>query len=306
MNRWAKWAGYAAGTGFGLVLVTAGGVYGVSESRYRKAYPIVEQPVVVAGDSAAIARGKHIAESFGGCNDCHGDNLAGKEMINDPAIGRVHSANLTSGKGGVARSVTDVQLARAIRHGIGKDDRALKIMPSSDFMNLSDQDLGALISYLRSLPPVDNETPLPTVGPVGRALYLAGQLPFLHAERIDHARPHVAAVTPSRTAEYGSYIASIGCKGCHGASLAGGKIVDAPPGWPWAANLTPAGNTKDWTEQDFRRLLREGKRPNGTSVNEVMPWRMTKQLTDDEIGALVLYLRTLPPTPTPGLETASK
>lgn len=182
-------------------------------------------------DSASIARGKHLADTFAGCADCHGENLAGKMLFDDPAIGRVHSLNLTRGKGGVGSLLTDVQFARAIRHGIGHDDRALKIMPSSDYMHLSDADLGSIIAYVKSLPPVDNETPPTRVGPVGRALHVAGQLPFLHAERIDHARPHVAAVTPARTASYGDYIASVGCKGAMAScSRAAGSSMAHPTG----------------------------------------------------------------------------
>jgi hypothetical protein len=83
-------------------------------------------------------------------------------------------------------------------------------------------------------------------------------------------------------------------------------MVDGAPDWPPAANLTPAGSTKDWSEADFRRLLREGKRPNGTPVNQAMPWRVMKNLTDDEIRAVYLYTRSLPATPTPGIQTASR
>ncbi|MEO7454619.1 MAG: hypothetical protein ABIY52_00060, partial [Gemmatimonadaceae bacterium] len=81
---------------------------------------------------------------------------------------------------------------------------------------------------------------------------------------------------------------------------------DGPPDWPPAANLTPAGAIKDWSEQDFARVLREGKRPSGVPVNDAMPWRVLKNMSDDEIGALYMYLRSLPATQTPGLQTASR
>lgn len=293
MNRWLRRAGYLAGGIVALLLVTAAGVYGVSEVRYRKHYDVAEAPVAVPTDSAAIARGEHLANSFAACADCHGANLGGKVVFDDPPIGRVYALNLTSGKGGVGGTLSDVDLARAIRHGVAPDGRPLKVMPSSDYMALSDADLGAIIAYVRSRPPVDNTVPSPSVGPVGRALYLAGMLPFLHAERIDHAQKHVASVTPGVTVAYGEYIATVGCKGCHGPALAGGKIVGGAPDWPPAANLTPTGATKGWSEADFRNLLRTGKRPNGTPVNDVMPWRMARNMSDEEISALFLYLRSL-------------
>jgi mono/diheme cytochrome c family protein len=214
--------------------------------------------------------------------------------------------NLTRGKGGIGGKLTDGEYVLAIRHGLAPNGYPLKLMPSSDYMNLSDEDLAAIIAYVKSLPPVDNELPPSSMGPLGRALMVAGKLPILHAERIDHERGHLATVPRATTAGYGAYLAAVGCKGCHGPALAGGKIADGDPAWPPAANLTPAGPTRSWSEGDFRRLLREGKRPDGSLINKAMPWRLTTRLSDDEIRAIWLYLRTLPPAQTPGLQTASR
>jgi cytochrome c5 len=141
---------------------------------------------------------------------------------------------------------------------------------------------------------------------MGRALFVAGKLPILHAERIDHARSSTMSVSPGATAEYGKYVAAVGCQGCHGATLAGGPIEGGAPDWPPAANLTPSGSLKSWTEAGFVNFLRTGTRPNGTPVGSVMPIRLTKRLTDEEIKALWLYLQTIPAAPTPGLQTASR
>lgn len=141
---------------------------------------------------------------------------------------------------------------------------------------------------------------------MGRALFVAGKLPFLHAERIDHSRPATVSATPGATAEYGRYIAAVGCQGCHGPSLAGGPIVGGAPNWPQASNLTPAGALKSWTEEGFTTFLRSGKRPDGSPVNEVMPIRLTKRLTDQEIQALWRYLKMLPAVPAGQVQTASR
>jgi mono/diheme cytochrome c family protein len=294
MKRWLKWAGYAVGVIAAVLVLSAAGVYGASEARYRKQYTITPAALTIPTDSATVARGAHLVGTIGGCVECHGDNLAGKPVIDDPALGKIYAMNLTRGKGGIGGVLTDVEFQRAIRHGIAPDGHALKIMPSSDYINLTDADLAAIIAYIKTLPPVDNVLPASSMGPVGRALFVAGKLPILHAERIDHERKHISAVTPTATAAYGAYLASVGCKGCHGPGLAGGKIIDGPPDWPPAANLTPAGPTKSYSENDFKRVLREGKRPNGIPVNDVMPVRLTKNLSDDEIRAIYLYLRTLP------------
>ncbi|MDB4914185.1 MAG: cytochrome c class [Gemmatimonadetes bacterium] len=293
MKRWVKWIGYGAAGLVVLVLVAACALFGFSEARYRKQYAVTPATIRITADSAAIARGNHLVHSSAGCIDCHGENLGGGTVIDQPPLGRIFATNLTRGKGG-AGTLTDAQYVLAIRHGIAPNGTPLKIMPSSDYANFSDEDLAAVIAYVKSVPAVDKELPANSVGPLGRALFMAGQLPFLHAERVDHERKHLAAVPPAATAGYGAYLAGFGCKGCHGPALAGGKIVDGPPDWPPAANLTPSGPTKDWTEADFTRLLREGKRPNGIPVNQAMPWRFTRNMTDDEIHALYLYMKSLP------------
>ncbi len=306
MRRLLKALGLVAAGAAALILIAAAGVYGFSEVRYRKQYAVAERSIAVPTDSETIARGAHLAQTFGGCVECHGDNLAGKMVFDDPAIGRVYGANLTRGKGGVGAVLTDADIVRAVRHGVGRDQRALKVMPSTDYVHLTETDLAAIIAWVRTRPPVDTVPPAVQVGPVGRALFVAGKLPILHAERIDHARPATMSVSAGATAEYGNYIAAVGCQGCHGLALAGGPIEGGAPDWPPSANLTPAGSLKSWTEAGFTSFLRTGRRPDGTPVSDVMPIRLTKGLTDEEVHALWLYLQTLPATATPGIQTASR
>jgi mono/diheme cytochrome c family protein len=289
-----------------IILVCAAAVYGFSEARYRKQYTVTPRAVAARSDSATLARGAHLVNSFGGCVECHGDNLGGKMVIDDPAIGRVYGANLTRGKGGIGSALTSLDIVRAMTHGVGRDGRPLKVMPSTDYVRLTDEDLAAIVAYVQAAPPVDGAQPAVTVGPVGRALFVAGKLPILHAERIDHVNVKATAIQAGPTTAYGEYVATIGCKGCHGSTLAGGPIEGGAPDWPQAANLTPAGRIKEWTEAEFTQVLRAGKRPDGSTVNPVMPIRLTKNLTDDEIRALWLYLRTLPAMPSGGIQTASR
>jgi hypothetical protein len=69
--------------------------------------------------------------------------------------------------------------------------------------------------------------------------------------------------------------------------------VAGPPGLPPASNLTTAG-IGNWTEADFVRALREGTRPDGTVINEFMPWKAFRGMTDAELHAIWLYLRSVP------------
>lgn len=298
LKRALKWTGRVLG---GLVLVVflaLAGVYAVSEARMRRTYRVDPGPVAVRTDAEAVRQGAHLAVTRG-CTDCHGADLGGKVFIDDAPVARLAGSNLTRGRGGVAaRYAADADWVRAIRNGVAPDGRALLFMPSHEFNPLGDEDVGALVAYIRSLPPVDSDLPAPSVGPLGRALFLAGQVPLLPAELIDHAAPRRAAPAPGVTAEYGAYLAT-GCTGCHGAGFSGGRIPGTPPDWKAAANLTPdpATGLGRWTEQDFVRAMRTGRRPDGSGIDPLMPWKGLASMTDTELRALWAYLRTVPAKP---------
>lgn len=170
-------------------------------------------------------------------------------------------------------------------------------MPSVEFQHLSDQDLGAIIAYVKSRPAVDRELPKSYLGPLGRALHLAGQFPALAAEEVDHSMRPPQRIVAGPTAAYGRYLAMVGgCVGCHGPQLSGGHVPGTPPDFKPAANLTPAG-IGHYTQDDFFHALREGKRPDGSAIDTFMPWQATRRMSDDEIRAVYAYLRTVPSKP---------
>jgi mono/diheme cytochrome c family protein len=270
-----------------------GAVYGLTERRMRAHFAVPEHALAVPDDPAAVARGRRLA-ARDGCLDCHGAGLAGRVLVDDPAVGRIATPNLTRGGRGAALTARDWE--RAVRHGVRRDGRPLLFMPAHELNGMADDELAAVVAYARSLPAVAAAAPATRAGPVGRALFLAGELAFVPAERIDHARPHPARAHPEPTARYGATLAA-GCTGCHGATFAGGRIPGAPPDWLPAANITPAG-LAGWTADDFARALREGRRPNGTAVRPPMPLGSTRAMTDVEVAALWAYLRTRPALPT--------
>jgi mono/diheme cytochrome c family protein len=303
MSRWLTRIGVALGALVVLLLVAAVAVYAASERRVRKQYAITPNALAIPTDSTSIARGRHLAQAIGMCVECHGEQLDGQVMIDGP-LGRVAARNLTRGTGGSGALLTDADFVRAIRHGVGRNGRALMIMPAQDYVHFTDADLAAVIAYVKSVPPSDNALPDSRLGPLGRGLLVAGKLPVFPAERIDHAAASPAPV-PEGTTEYGAYIARIACMGCHGPALAGGRIEAGDPSWPPSSNLTVAGPLKSWSETDFVTLLRTGKRPNGVPVNGAMPWKKAGRMTDEEIHALWLYLRSIPGRPS-ATQTASR
>jgi cytochrome c5 len=279
-----------------LVLLAASTIYGLSERRLNRHYAIEPETVAVPADAAAIERGAHVAK-IRGCLDCHGDNLAGATVVEDPRAGKIYGVNLTRGKGGLPPDYGDADYVRALRHGVSYDGRPLILMPSAEFHELSDEDVGALIAYMKSVPPVDAQMPKSTLGPIMRTvLVLDRRAKLLSAEHIDHAaKPAVAA--PATPGELGRYLA-VSCTFCHGDGFAGGKIPGVPPDWPAAKNLTTGGEMKSWTQAQFATVLRTGVTPDGRKLDPYyMPWSAFQGMTDPEIQALWDYLRALPARP---------
>jgi cytochrome c553 len=297
MRTTMKWIGRVAAVLVLLVVVTAAAGYALSERRMQRIYHVDAPVPAVPQDAAAVARGDHLA-TIRGCKGCHGADMGGATFIDSPMVARLSGSNLTGGQGG--GRLADADLVRAIRHGVGPGGRPLLFMPAQEFSALSEADMGDLLAYLHHVPAVDRTPPTNRVGPIGRLLFLAGKVPLLPAEIVDHhavpARP-VAGVS----AAYGDYLASA-CKGCHGPGLSGGHIPGTPPDWPDAANLTPdASGLAAWTEADLRTALRDGVARGGRRLKtDYMPVRETRHLTDEEIGALYAYFRSLPARPRGG------
>lgn len=296
MRRVLRMVGMALGGLLLLLGVGVAGLYAWSGAELRRTTPVPTHDFVAPTDSASVARGEHVLRVVAKCTECHGDDLGGAVMIDDPAFGRVATPNLTRGSGGIAVQYTDADFERAIRHGVARDGRRLVIMPSNEFQYLSDEDLGALIAYLKSIPPVDRVAPATRIGPLARALYAAGQLPLFPAEGVLHTNTPVPSVAVDSTVAYGEYFALVGCSGCHGATYGGGRIPGTPPDWPAAANLTPTG-IGHYDFGDFDTVVRTGVRPDGTKLHPMMPVKATSQMTPVEMVAVYKYLRTLDPRP---------
>jgi cytochrome c553 len=297
MKKIVRYAAWTVGALVAVLLVVATALYAYTERRFSRKWSVAGHALSIPTDSLAIARGRHIATAISRCSGCHQQDFGGQVFIDIPPVAFLYAANLTRGRGGVGGRLTDLDWERAIRHGVKPDGSVLLFMPSQEFQVLNDRDAAALIAYLKTLPPVDREPMKNHVGPVGRALYAKGDVALVPAELLDQTAAHPPVIAEGITAEYGRYLMDVGgCRGCHGPGLSGGHIPGAPPDWKPAANITPAG-IGYYKEEDFFRALREGKRPSGLAIDSLMPYAYTKELTDDEIRALWLYLKTVPPKP---------
>jgi mono/diheme cytochrome c family protein len=299
MSRPVKVIGVIFGVLVGIIVIGVGAIYALSSSRIAKTHPLPQVSVTVPASDEAVARGRHLVEAVGSCMECHGEDLGGKVMM-EGGPGYLVATNLTPGAGGIGPSYRDEDWVYAIRHGLRRDGKSLLMMPSEAYTHFTDEDLGAIVAYLKQLGPVDRELPRSEMKMLGRALLVAGVMPLLTAENTPDMTQRTAPPA-GPTVEYGHYLAEVaGCTGCHGPELVGG-IIAGPPGSPPSANLTPAA-LGSWTEADFFRAIREGKRPDGRELDPSMPWRYNARMTDDELRAIWLYLQTVPPKETPATD----
>jgi mono/diheme cytochrome c family protein len=257
----------------------------------------LDQPLPSAADAEAVARGQHLVTARYGCTSCHGGNLAGGVMINDPPVGSVLGPNLTAGKGGRTAHYAMSDWDRIVRHGV-KPDGTGALMPSEDFFKMSDAELSDIVAYVRALPAVDAEVAAPRLGPVGKVLLVLGKLPIA-AER-EQARATRHAAAPPDTADsvvFGAHLAAV-CATCHRANFAGGKLPFGPPNWPAAANLTQhESGLGSWSYEDFERALTQGTSKDGHRLREPMAGitASAQAMLPTERRAIWTYLRSLTP-----------
>ncbi len=265
-------------SGIALLLLGVGLSYVTLEMRLRRTYNIQAETVPIPTGEAAIKRGGQLV-TMGRCRECHGIKLAGQLYLNDPALGRVFAPNLTSGQNGIGSRYTDSDWVRAIRHGIGPDGRTLMVTPANYYYHLSDEDLGAIIAYLKQLPPVDREDEgAATLGVLGRVFVsVTNPRDWLPAEKIDHERLRPPVPAPGPTIEFGSYLwQATTCGVCHEPAALAGEMEEL-----------------GYTLDDFTRLLRLGNMPDGRQLsNDLMPWSSTQFMTDEEFEAMWRYLQS--------------
>ena len=251
-----------------------------------------------------LERGRYLVETLAGCGNCHtprGPNgplkdkkFAGGEIIKHEDFTAV-VANITPDPETGIGNWTDSQIITAIREGRRPDGSLLgPAMPSRSYRHLADQDVEAIVAYLRSVPPVYNpitakshyDQPLPTSWgpPVGR----------------------VAAPPKRDKVAYGQYLAGplARCMDCHTERRpgeparfgAGGKPFYGPWGISVSANLTP-GETSGlggWSDAEIERAIRTGVARDGHKLFPPMPFVAYQNLADDDMAALIAYLRSLP------------
>lgn len=303
----AQWGGIAVA---GCVVLFVAAVYFLYDRTYDAPFP----EIAARTDSAVIARGKHLVYGPAHCNYCHGSKDDFKKTLNGEIVelrggyefvmplGVIRTPNITPDKETGIGKLSDGEIARALRHGVGYDGRALYgFMP---FQNISDEDLTAIISYLRSVPPVSHRV-------INRELNFAGKAvtAFLIKPAGPSGEPAKEVRVDSSTA-YGRYLANsvANCVGCHtnrdlttgdftGKPFAGGLEMQSeedPSVTFTTPNITPDPQTSriaGWSEELFLHRFRQGTLIPGSH----MPWGAYKNMSDVELKAIYRYLQTVEP-----------
>ena len=258
-----------------------------------------------------IARGQYIFAVTGGCA-CHtepkGVYNAGARAFQIP-LGTVYSTNLTSDNETGLGSWTDQQVIDAIVKGLRKDgSRQLPLMPYTLYSGMAQEDLKALVAYLRSLKPVKKATPeLKTSTPFMRSVVT--EL-WLKAFGIFYESP---AQAPKSGIQRGKYLTNhvAICGDCHTPRSSfgvpnlslymAGSPKDGPIG-ERVPNITPDKETGigDWKRDEIAELLLKGVKPDFDNVQGLMEEVIRgtthgyKDMTKEDALAIADYLKSIP------------
>lgn len=303
-----------------LVLVTTSAFAYVSLT-YKRDFSATPLPDIRASqDPAVIAHGAYVANALAHCSACHGNgestnkhelpadprDLRGGYVLDAGPFGVFYPVNLTSDPETGLGKLSDPQLARTIRHGVSHTGEYAPLM-SFAVGPMSDEDLTAVVSYLRTLPPIKNAVPKDEWG------FLAKALSGNFNPRMAKARPYVPPSDAPSVAR-GEYVANgpALCFWCHtptdptqgfaevGARFSGGaepepdvlddKYEVLPP------NLTPDPETGALANYDEQGFIDRVRKIGAISRGSAMPWDNFKQMTDSDLKSIFAYLRSLPPT----------
>lgn len=275
-----RWLGLGFGALVILALAAAAFIYLVSEQMIRKTYDIPLSSIAFPTDSLVLTEGQRLATVRGCYNGCHGEGLKGGVLVDQPLLARVVAPNLTQ----VVAQYTDAELERVIRQGVRRNGKSTLGMPSSMFYHLSDEDLGAIIAFLRAAPVTEGPGTEIRLGPLAHLGLVLGKY-NPQAELIDHDAPRLAVRDTSDHFTFGKYLALTSCTECHGLDLRGNPDMSTP-------SLAIAAA---YSEEDFARLMRSGEGLSGRELRRMsgVARRRFSHLTAGEIRALHTYLSTL-------------
>ncbi len=284
MKRLLRWIAIALGSLAAFAIIAYAVAYILSERILRHTYHVAPVAIAIPTDPASIAEGRRLATIRGCLGGCHGKQAEGAVMFDEPMIGRLVAPNLTA----AVRKYNDAELVGIIRNGVRPGGRSVMIMPAEVFGLLTDEDLGRIIAFLKSLPAAEGPGPSISLGPIGRIGVATGKFKTVRQLIAETVPPPDAT---SDEAAHGRYLARTTCAQCHGTDLRGTSNPDfTSPSLRVVAAYSP---------EAFAQLMRKGVALGGRNLNTMSPWarKLLAHLTDSEIADLYSYLHTLPDVP---------
>lgn len=271
---------------------------------YRQKFDVPETGIRGSADSAIVARGKYLVLGQSHCYACHTNDSLRRLNLKEPLMGgnvyktpfgNFNMPNLTMDETGI-RHKTDEQLARAIRFNVNHKGEAMPGFMS--YNEMSDEDICAIISYMRTTTPVKNAVPEKELNILGKIVTRFLAKPKLNGK--------ISTLKPDTSALYGKYLAitTAQCNSCHTRRNKLGAFVGEPfaGGFKWdleesiylSPNLTPddsTGRIASWSEEIFRHRFRVGR----VLPDSPMPWEAYQDMTDNDLRALYKFFRSLTP-----------
>jgi mono/diheme cytochrome c family protein len=306
MKKGLKWIGLILAVMAGLILlaIIVATLAAIPLSRKQWDLPLPETRA--STDPAVIERGRYLVYATAHCSDCHAPDSERERMFRGEEVpltggtgeitflGDWTAPNLTSDTITGIGKMSDGQLARLIRHGVNRENRIA--LPFKDaYADMAEEDLVAIISFLRTLPPA------PGVGPRARTNILGKITLAYFLEPYKPASPPRARFMPEASVAYGDYIANtVGrCESCHTPrNLKTGELPFQSRLQPTmifvTPNLTPdptTGHITSWSEDMFVNRMKAG----AAFADSPMPWGSYRRMTDTDLRALYRYLRSLKP-----------
>jgi len=313
----------AAGAVFALIGVLLASVLGFVLLTWEKSYEDVPYPTLTAStDPAVIAHGEYLVKGPAHCSNCHVGHLddvmradAGEDLpmqggaaFEMGPLGSLWTRNLTSDKETGLGRFSDAELFRMMRHNVRPNHKA-SLGPMMPFQKMADDDLIAVVSYLRTLDPVKNEIPEPQWGMLAKVLFAFGP-PAPFAPVVGHEWP-AKAPAKGRSVERGEYLANnvANCVACHtpmdpmtmeatGPIFSGTDIAEPSPFAEGKAfrgpNLTSheTGILKNYkSPKAWVVRFRSGRAIPGS----FMHWGPFSRMTEDDLVSIYMYLQTVPP-----------
>jgi mono/diheme cytochrome c family protein len=296
-----------AGGIVGLVSLAIGGIAAYASATWDSAryadWPLPD--LHASTDSATVARGRYLVTTAAHCVDCHTPSgaplLSGGVAFTLP-LGTMFAPNITPDSATGIGRYSDGQIARMLRYGVRPHGRAA--MPFMQFELLSDDDVVAVLSYLRAMPPVSHPVPNHRLNVLAKVI-----MTFLIKPNPRDNKAPKTAPPSAPSVERGEYLVNTvaECAGCHtlrdlrtgavtGPHLGGGfdYPADADPSLIFTPpNLTsdPTGKTGQLTEDQFVARFRQGR----IIKESIMPWGPFSAMHEDDIRAIYRYIRTVPP-----------